>query len=327
MHEAEFDALRHLSVRVGRDIEQVQASGGNSSIKAGDIMWVKASGLWLADSLDEEIFVPVRRDTVLAAIEAQSEDDVRASVIDELNPRGLRPSIETSMHALLDHRIVMHTHSVRTIALAVCENAENLLGERLDGLGWAFVPYYKPGMELTRGIAETLAGAAGGRGTNILVLGNHGLVVGGDTVAEVEATLAEVEKRLDGPSAPVTEPPISATAPLTGWKRVEDPLVVSLAACERLREMALDGSYYPDHVVFLGPAASETTDSVSKLLLRPDGAYLPADASDSAVAMVRCLAHVLHRIPSDRAVLRLSLDEEVALMNWDAEKYRQMLER
>ncbi len=48
-----------MSARVGRNILLVQGAGGNSSIKDGDVLWVKASGTWLADAEDKEIFVPV----------------------------------------------------------------------------------------------------------------------------------------------------------------------------------------------------------------------------------------------------------------------------
>ena len=331
MQDAEFDALRALSARIGRDIEQVQASGGNTSIKIGDTLHVKASGLWLADSLDDDVFVPVSRRAVLDAIGEESEDGVRRAVIDGLNPKGLRPSIETSMHALLEHRVVLHTHSVRTLALAVCSEAEAMLASRLDGLSWAFIPYCKPGMDLTVGIRSVLADAPDGTRKDILVLGNHGLVVGADSVAEAGALLARVEGLLDAPRTEIRaeiRAEVRSGEPVpSGWKRVDDPLVDSMAASERLRKLALSASWYPDHVVFLGPAASATPDGIGKLMIRPDGAFLPDDASVSAVAMVRCLAHVLHRIPPDRELRHLDSRDELALMDWDAEKYRQALER
>ena len=138
------DMLRELaefSAAIGRDPEQVQAAGGNTSTKEDGLLWVKASGLWLADALQQDIFVPVRLATVLEAVEAGEADPVTAAVAGELNPSGLRPSIETTLHALLPHRIVVHTHSVRTIALAIRADAEALLAERLDGLRWLCLLY------------------------------------------------------------------------------------------------------------------------------------------------------------------------------------------
>jgi len=188
------DMLRELaefSAEIGRDPEQVQAAGGNTSTKEDGLLWVKASGLWLADALQQDIFVPVRLATVLEAVEAGEADPVTAAVAGELNPSGLRPSIETTLHALLPHRIVVHTHSVRTIALAIRADAEALLAERLDGLKWLWVPYCKPGLPLTLAVAERLATGA----ADVLVLGNHGLVVGGATVNEA-AALLDLRQRL-----------------------------------------------------------------------------------------------------------------------------------
>ncbi|HUG62817.1 MAG TPA: class II aldolase, partial [Methylomirabilota bacterium] len=46
-----------------------------------------------------------------------------------------------------------------------------------------------------------------------------------------------------------------------------------------------------------------------------------------AEAMARCLADVASRIPPDAPLRYLDLDETAALLDWDAEKYRQMLAR
>ena len=42
------DELVDVSARIGRDIDLVQGAGGNSSAKEGGVLWVNASGTWLA---------------------------------------------------------------------------------------------------------------------------------------------------------------------------------------------------------------------------------------------------------------------------------------
>ena len=54
------DDLRALSARVGADPLLVQGPGGNTSLKADGLLWVKASGAELADALTRDIFVPVQ---------------------------------------------------------------------------------------------------------------------------------------------------------------------------------------------------------------------------------------------------------------------------
>ncbi|HEY6601546.1 MAG TPA: class II aldolase, partial [Xanthobacteraceae bacterium] len=68
-----LNELRRMSARVGRNMLLVQGAGGNSSIKHGDVLWVKASGTWLADAEDKEIFVPVSLSGARAALAAGNE--------------------------------------------------------------------------------------------------------------------------------------------------------------------------------------------------------------------------------------------------------------
>lgn len=327
------DTLRELaefSAAIGRDPEQVQAAGGNTSTKEDGLLWVKASGLWLADALQQDIFVPVRLATVLEAVEAGEADPVTAAVVGELNPSGLRPSIETTLHALLPHRIVVHTHSVRTIALAIRADAEALLAERLDGLKWLWVPYCKPGLPLTLAVAERLATGA----ADVLMLGNHGLVVGGATVAEAAALLAQVEQRLEAPVRPMAEAMPQAGGNPGARLQLRAPAHArthTLARDPKHLAWATAGSLYPDHVIFLGRGAASLADPEaarrgSKLFLRPGaGAMLAAATTASADELALCLALVLERVPEDATLRYLSSKDEAELLDWDAEKYRQSL--
>ena len=52
----DFPAFRALSAALGSDPLRVQGPGGNTSIKDGDVMWIKASGTELANALTEDIF-------------------------------------------------------------------------------------------------------------------------------------------------------------------------------------------------------------------------------------------------------------------------------
>src|ERR1700730_8319771 len=95
--EGEVASLRELSARVGSDPLLVQASNGNSSIKLDGILWIKASGKWLARAMEEEMFVPLELAEV-QAIRNGTEIASRYAPTDEL-----LPSIETPMHAIVRH--------------------------------------------------------------------------------------------------------------------------------------------------------------------------------------------------------------------------------
>jgi rhamnose utilization protein RhaD (predicted bifunctional aldolase and dehydrogenase) len=97
-----------------------------------------------------------------------------------------------------------------------------------------------------------------------------------------------------------------------------------------MRGHATAGSYYPDHVIFLGPAAAtpQARRPGQHLLLVPgEGTYLPLDAQPAADELALCLALVLARVPEGAKLIRFTAAEEAALLGWDAEKYRQSLER
>jgi len=338
----DFQALRALSARVGGDPLLVQGPGGNTSVKHNGVLWVKASGTWLAHALERDIFVPVRLDPLLEAV---ASGDARAEkaadfVIATQNPSGLRPSIETTFHAVMPQRVVVHVHCVETISVAVRQDAREIVAEWLEGLRWAFAPYARPGLPLTRAILEELK-----PGTDVLVLGNHGLVVAADTVEAAEALLAEASGRLRQPVRPAPPADLDALAALAEGSPYRLPRLpgAHAAATDPVScRLAAGGSLYPDHVIFLGPGSvvarpGETAAGLAAqaagaeppvaILFPGKGVLLREDATAGAEALAQCLADVTARIPGGVALNYLSDAENAELLDWDAEKYRQAFAR
>ncbi|WP_224825974.1 class II aldolase/adducin family protein [Cognatishimia sp. MH4019] len=306
-------AFRTLSARLGQDPLQVQGPGGNTSIKEGEVMWIKASGTELADAEVKPIFVAVDREKAKAEAFGAGDGTCKATVIDPANT--LRPSIETTFHALLDWSVVAHTHSVPTLVHAISPEGRAVAAEKLAGLPVIFVPYHKPGVPLTGAIAERLHAE-----TQVIILENHGLVCAGDTVEDVAALIKEVEARLEMPVL-ISAAAVPERAAPEGYEWM--PEATPLATNAQLRELALAGSYYPDHVVFLGAALPTSPDAPA--FLTEDGAALRADATTSQRAMLQCLMDVLSRVPEDWTPEPIGMAAEAELLNWDAEKYRQAL--
>jgi len=123
--------LIDLSARIGADPLLVQGGGGNTSLKRDDVLWVKASGTWLAHARERDIFVPLPLAKVRDALRHEDGEARLAQLGSALT---LRPSIETSLHALLPHPLVVHVHSVNTIAWAIRTRAQAQLAALLDGL-------------------------------------------------------------------------------------------------------------------------------------------------------------------------------------------------
>ncbi len=331
--------LVQLSAQVGKDPLLIQGAGGNTSVKDDHVMWIKASGTLLADALVRNVFVPCDLVEMREALAAQ---DARADRPQDfaLQVGGLRPSIETSLHAVFRQPVVVHVHCVNTIALAIRADATVILRERLAGFDWAFVPYAKPGAPLARTV-----GAALGDGTNVMVLGNHGLIVAAWSVSEAEALLLRVVNA-------VTVAPRRALPDLAALTARAADGFMPLPADHPLHVVAMDpylvraaegGSLYPDHVLFCGIGAVAMASGESPvmtvarhvaagkpkppfLLVPGVGALIHADASPGAQALSRCLGDVLARVPDGAALTYLSLAQNAELLNWDAEKHRLALD-
>lgn len=335
-----FDFLRAASARLGSDPLQVQAGGGNTSLKGGGAMWIKASGAWLADAQARDMFVPVDLDALRAAIAAGDPraEGATAFVPAAENPLLLRPSIETAVHAVLDAPVVLHTHCVATIAVAIREDGEAVMARRLGALGAVWIPYVKPGLRLAQEIA-----ARAGPSARALVLGNHGLVAAGETVTEAESLLREISDLLRPASLP-SDPAPDLPPDLCGegWVPAEHPSVHALALDPARLDLAAGGPWFPDGVVFLGPAVAEARPGETAaaaaarvtaagappptLVLVPGrGAALRADASPAVKALARCLGDVLARVEPGAPLRPLPAEAVAALMDWDAEKHRQAM--
>jgi rhamnose utilization protein RhaD (predicted bifunctional aldolase and dehydrogenase) len=180
-------------------------------------------------------------------------------------------------------------------------------------------------------------------GTNIVVLGKHGLVVAADSVVEAERLRAEVSRRLARAvrTAPNVDREALRRAQGGGYASAEDDELHAIATDPISLAAARRGSLYPDHVVFLGPGiveteGTETAADAARRAGRPDapmvvvpgaGILLHSTATLSARALARCLADVTCRLASDDPVSPLSPTDEAQLLNWDAEKYRQSLDQ
>jgi rhamnose utilization protein RhaD (predicted bifunctional aldolase and dehydrogenase) len=294
----------------------------------------------MMDATSRPIVVPIDFAAVLRGLAAGDPacETCSAFVRHDLARSTLRPSIETTLHAVMPQKFVVHVHCVETIAIACLKDAAERLAVSLADLKWTFVPYIRPGASLGRAMAAQLD-----PGTNVVVLGKHGLVVAADSLAEAERLRAEVSRRLarNPRSPPAADHAALRVAEGGGYLAARDNRLNAIATDAVSLAAARRGSLYPDHVVFLGPGivtteSAETAADAARRAGRPDapmvivpgaGVLLHDTAMPSARALARCLADVTCRLTSDDCVDPLSAADEAQLLNWDAEKYRQSLDR
>ena len=328
-------AITAYCAAIGSDPLLVQGAGGNVSWKEGGTLWVKASGTWLADARRREIFVPVALAPLRDAMRRGDFDAAPRT----LSGSTLRPSIETMLHALLDHKVVMHVHAVEILAHLVRPNFETAIADRIGtATGWVATAYHKPGAELAKAVKAAIASHPS---ADVVFLQNHGVVAGGRDVADVSRTLRLIVERLANPVRSSTAAPADAAGmealKALGYRPVPLPDVQKLAADPSyFRQLRQSWALYPDHVVFLGAAPAIFDDAGAFRLfhqrsgqapelvfVRGAGVFERQPLSAAKYAYLRCYCDVMSRQSEDAELVTLRDSDIGALLNWDAEKFRQ----
>ena len=202
----EIQQLIEVSRFYGSRKDFVIAGGGNTSFKDEERIYVKASGVSLA-TIDENGFAVLERKAMQAISEKtysaetmERENQIKHDLLNaRLEPeKGLRPSVEASLHNLIDFRFVVHTHSTKVNGLMCGLRAEELTSE-LFGDQVVYVPYVDPGYILFKEVETRIIAfrAKMGKEPQIILLQNHGIFVAADSVPEIHFLYDKVIANLD----------------------------------------------------------------------------------------------------------------------------------
>ena len=193
-----------MSQRFGRDSEYTRGGGGNSSVKDGGIVYIKPSGVSLAE-IEADDLVPLATGPLLDLLLNGGDEADEARIPDAPDPvmraaakvrmaeaKGRRPSVELMFHSLLPERFVLHTHAIVPNAVTCNQDGEAIMRD-LFGDDALWVPYTDPGLPLARKIhelREAYQARTGHDAPKITFMGDHGIIVSADTTGEI-ATLNE----------------------------------------------------------------------------------------------------------------------------------------
>ncbi len=194
-----------VSRQYGQDKSFVIAGGGNTSFKDEKHIWIKASGAAL-ETIDENGFVCLSRERLKIVStkkysqdatqrEAEVKADLAAAIVSSGNNR---PSVETSMHEIIDYPFVVHTHPTLVNAL-MCSNNAKMVCIELFGDHSLFIPYTDPGYILFKKVETEIIGFTSkfGKAPQIIFLENHGIFVAANTVAEINEIYASVMEKIN----------------------------------------------------------------------------------------------------------------------------------
>ncbi len=274
---SDADELIALSNSFGSDPMFVRAGGGNSSVKVDGVLWIKPSGVPLA-TLAADDLVPLDRARLVALLDqdpatlpAEGDPVMAAAAAARLaEAHGRRPSVELLFHALLPQRLVLHTHPVLVNAVT-CNRDGPALAERLFGDRAVWVLYTDPGLPLAHAILDARRAHEARTGLvapPVTLLGNHGLIVGGETAAEIAAQTAWLVSRIEAAigveaatdragasAAGADEVVVRAIASGLGRPAVAfdpHPLAAAFAGTPAGRAFMAGGPLIPDQIVYAG---------------------------------------------------------------------------
>jgi rhamnose utilization protein RhaD (predicted bifunctional aldolase and dehydrogenase) len=207
--------LVKISQAYGSNPDYVIAGGGNTSFKNEEFLWIKASGTSLA-TITEEGFAKMDRHCLgQIAKKSYSSDPLKreAEIKEELNgciagPKDKRPSVETSLHNLIEKAFVVHTHPTLVNAL-MCSVRAHEETKKLFGDEALFVEYTDPGYILFKLVEKRIGEYKErfGKEPAIIFLENHGVFVAADTPEEIDRLYEQISEKL---SARISSPLPSA---------------------------------------------------------------------------------------------------------------------
>ncbi|MCG8515365.1 MAG: class II aldolase/adducin family protein, partial [Halanaerobiales bacterium] len=216
--------LVEVSQFYGKQKDYVLGGGGNTSVKNGKYLWIKASGYSLA-TIAENGFAKLNRNklnlinektysTDVFLREDEIKNDLLASRVEPEKEQ--RPSVETSLHNLMDFSLVVHTHSTKVNGLMcsklVVEKVNELFGDEV-----LYLPYEDPGYILFKKVEKAVFKyrKEKSKEPEIIFLQNHGVFVGGNSIEEIHKNYQFIEDKLDEVygNEPVNESlPVSSAA-------------------------------------------------------------------------------------------------------------------
>jgi ribulose-5-phosphate 4-epimerase/fuculose-1-phosphate aldolase len=178
----EINNFIKLSNTLSSDINLIQGTGGNISIKNDNKLIIKSSGISLhqVSILNGFTFC----DLVDELPTFDSEYEYINFFNDKIINGDLNPSMEIGFHIKLKSKIVVHTHPIFLNIILCSLESKSIIDMLFKDLKYKYIDYYTPGYELCNNISKI--------DENIIFLENHGLIVCGDDIEKLIEVTFEI---------------------------------------------------------------------------------------------------------------------------------------
>ncbi len=302
----EIKDLIEISNYYGINKEFVISGGGNTSFKDNQTLWIKANGQSL-ENLTEDGLVALNREKLHvissgnysddpATREEQVKKDLMQSILDP--GKNKRPSVETSLHELIQYKYIVHLHPTLINGILCSRNAKNL-SLKLFGESLLFVPYIDPGYTLFKKLESEilLYRQKFSHDPQIIFLENHGSFVGADTTEEIRTIYNDIFKKIEEHI-----PLISDLTPIPGNSLLQKfvPGIRLLLSDKqpgviRFRNNSLIAKYYQNQQEFHKISLPLTPDIIVYCKTR----YMYVEQASSADKILESIRHQLPRFLSE----------------------------
>lgn len=271
-----------VSRQYGSDPAHIIAGGGNTSVKIGDRMFIKASGHALA-TIEAGGFLELKLPEVRAILDRsdwsgdrdEQEDQIVAALLAaRVNPPSpsIRPSVESPLHALMPYAYVLHTHGELANGVTCSVEGESAFQKLAlpRAVRAAWMPYVDPGLPLAQALQKSLAAyeADHGQPANAVFMGKHGILTAADSAEEAAKLMGSIDNAIAkvirarrkpgrGASDLIDRDLESAVIPAVRsmladptWivRRIDEPALDEILS----KEFANQAALLPDQVVYCG---------------------------------------------------------------------------
>ena len=300
-------AIRAYSSRLlGKNSELVLHGGGNTSVKGHyknifgeqiETLFIKGSG-WDLISIQEEGFAPVDLNHLIKLSKLEKLSDSQMVIeqkLATLNPDAPNPSVEAILHAIIPYTFVDHTHADSVLSITNTPNGRKIIDKIYDK-DILVVPYVMPGFILAKKIAELTKTVDWNKLTGMILM-NHGVFSFGNDAKESYDRMIKIvnkaEQFLRKSKAWPKYKKSKAKADLLTLAKIrlkasemtgkaclallnDSVESVGFAKLKTAKDLCLDGTLTPDHVIRTKPFAwiiKDNLDASAKLTVSRAGSH------------------------------------------------------
>ena len=301
----------------GKNDNYVQGAGGNISIKDGDIIHIKKSGLSFRSMKDKNdiISLNISKEEIIQEVlfikNKKNLENRYNELINQKNTNEERPSIELSFHIFGD-KYTLHLHPTLINIFTCTEQGQKIIKKICkENDNMSYVDYYKPGIILTDAILQERSTL-----NEITFLFNHGIIVTGPSEDSIKDRYRSVEEML---KKEIIYEEYQHKGPLLDTSLGKYDFVINN---DFINNLTIDNNellhLYPDSAIYNTIFVYDR----SKWLIN---AANKKDATFKAELFINKMKIIHFAKLNGFTLCYLDQDSVDELVNWDAEKYRQDL--